>query len=67
MLSSVNLIPINYVPERDYVRTSKNKIFEFERTLKKNGINVTIRREQGADIAAACGQLRAIERSEETK
>lgn len=63
----VNLIPINYVPERDYVRTSKNKIFEFERTLKKNGINVTIRREQGADIAAACGQLRAIERSEETK
>ena len=63
----VNLIPINYVPERDYVRTSKNKIFEFERTLKKNGINVTIRREQGADIAAACGQLRAMERSEETK
>jgi 23S rRNA (adenine2503-C2)-methyltransferase len=63
----VNLIPINYVPERDYIRTSKNKIFEFERTLKKNGINVTIRREQGADIAAACGQLRAMERSEETK
>lgn len=63
----VNLIPINYVPERDYVRTSKNKIFEFERTLKKNGINVTIRREQGADIAAACGQLRAMERAEETK
>lgn len=63
----VNLIPINYVPERNYVRTSKNKIFEFERTLKKNGINVTIRREQGADIAAACGQLRAQERAEETK
>ena len=63
----VNLIPINYVPERDYIRTSKNKIFEFERTLKKNGINVTIRREQGADIAAACGQLRAMERAEETK
>ena len=62
----VNLIPINYVPERDYIRTSKNKIFEFERTLKKNGINVTIRREQGADIAAACGQLRAMERAEET-
>ncbi|WP_431029430.1 23S rRNA (adenine(2503)-C(2))-methyltransferase RlmN [Lysinibacillus sp. LZ02] len=63
----VNLIPINYVPERDYVRTSRSKIFEFEKTLKKNGINVTIRREQGADIAAACGQLRAQERSEETK
>lgn len=63
----VNLIPINYVPERDYVRTSRSKIFAFEKTLKKNGINVTIRREQGADIAAACGQLRAQERSEETK
>lgn len=63
----VNLIPINYVPERDYIRTSRSKIFDFEKTLKKNGINVTIRREQGADIAAACGQLRAQERSEETK
>ncbi|MDN4494194.1 23S rRNA (adenine(2503)-C(2))-methyltransferase RlmN [Ureibacillus aquaedulcis] len=63
----VNLIPINYVPERDYIRTSRNSIFAFEKTLKKRGINVTIRREQGADIAAACGQLRAQERQEETK
>ncbi|MEK4698827.1 23S rRNA (adenine(2503)-C(2))-methyltransferase RlmN [Solibacillus sp. FSL R7-0668] len=63
----VNLIPINYVPERDYVRTSRSKIFAFEKTLKDQGINVTIRREQGADIAAACGQLRAQERSQETK
>lgn len=63
----VNLIPINYVPERDYIRTSRSKIFAFEKTLKEQGINVTIRREQGADIAAACGQLRAQERSQETK
>jgi len=63
----VNLIPVNYVPERDYVRTSRSQIFAFEKTLKKNGINVTIRREQGSDIAAACGQLRALERSEETR
>ncbi|HWL13751.1 MAG TPA: 23S rRNA (adenine(2503)-C(2))-methyltransferase RlmN [Ureibacillus sp.] len=63
----VNLIPINYVPERDYIRTSRSSIFAFEKTLKKRGINVTIRREQGADIAAACGQLRAQERQEETK
>lgn len=62
----VNLIPINYVPERDYVRTSRNSIFLFEKTLKDRGINVTIRREQGSDIAAACGQLRAQERTEET-
>jgi len=63
----VNLIPVNYVPERDYVRTPRNQIFDFERTLKKHGINVTIRREQGHDIDAACGQLRAKERKEETR
>jgi len=55
----VNLIPVNYVPERDYVRTPKNDIFNFQRTLQKRGINATIRREHGSDIAAACGQLRA--------
>lgn len=63
----VNLIPVNYVPERNYVRTPRHKIFEFERTLKKHGINATIRREQGHDIDAACGQLRAKERQEETR
>jgi 23S rRNA (adenine2503-C2)-methyltransferase len=63
----VNLIPVNYVPERDYVRTPREQIFAFERTLKKHGINVTIRREQGHDIDAACGQLRAKERKEETR
>jgi len=63
----VNLIPVNYVPERDYVRTPKKQIFEFEKTLKKHGVNVTIRREHGHDIDAACGQLRAKERKEETR
>ncbi|GHH96511.1 23S rRNA (adenine(2503)-C(2))-methyltransferase RlmN [Neobacillus kokaensis] len=63
----VNLIPVNYVPERDYVRTPREKIFAFEKTLKNRGINVTIRREQGHDIDAACGQLRAKERKEETR
>lgn len=63
----VNLIPVNYVPERNYVRTPKEQIFAFEKVLKQNGINVTIRREQGHDIDAACGQLRAKERKEETR
>ena len=63
----VNLIPINYVPERNYVRTSKSDIFAFEKVLKKNKVNVTIRRTQGDDIDAACGQLRAKERKEEVK
>ncbi len=59
MLCHVNLIPVNHVPERKYVRTSRNDIFEFQRILADQGVNVTIRREQGHDIAAACGQLRA--------
>lgn len=63
----INLIPVNYVPERDYVRTPKEQINIFEKTLKNLGINVTVRREQGHDIDAACGQLRAKERKEETR
>lgn len=67
MKCHVNLIPVNYVPERDYVRTPREQIFKFEKALKEEGINVTIRREQGSDIDAACGQLRAKERKEETR
>ncbi|WP_424960713.1 23S rRNA (adenine(2503)-C(2))-methyltransferase RlmN [Macrococcus carouselicus] len=63
----VNLIPVNHVPERDYVRTPKEDIFKFEKELKRHGINATIRREHGSDIDAACGQLRAKERQEETR
>ena len=63
----VNLIPVNNVLERDYVRTPRNQIFNFERILKRRGVNVTIRREHGSDIDAACGQLRAKERADETR
>lgn len=63
----VNLIPVNYVPERDYKRTPRSQVFAFEKKLKEHGINVTIRREQGHDIDAACGQLRAKERKEEAR
>jgi 23S rRNA (adenine2503-C2)-methyltransferase len=59
MLCHVNLIPVNHVPERKYVRTPREDIFAFQRILQSRGINATIRREQGHDIAAACGQLRA--------
>lgn len=58
-LSHVNLIPVNFVQERKFVRTTRDDIFNFQRILEKNKINATIRREQGGDIAAACGQLRA--------
>jgi 23S rRNA (adenine2503-C2)-methyltransferase len=59
ILCHVNLIPVNYVPERNYVQTPRELIFEFQRTLERKKVNATIRREQGGDIAAACGQLRA--------
>ena len=55
----VNLIQINHVQERFYQRTTQSQIQKFANILKKQGINVTIRREQGHDIDAACGQLRA--------
>ncbi|WNQ14224.1 23S rRNA (adenine(2503)-C(2))-methyltransferase RlmN [Paenibacillus aurantius] len=58
-LCHVNLIPVNFVVERDYVRTERDDIFTFQRILERNKINATIRREHGSDIAAACGQLRA--------
>jgi len=55
----VNLIPVNFVSERNFVRTPRDDIFTFQRILERNKVNATIRREQGSDIAAACGQLRA--------
>jgi 23S rRNA (adenine2503-C2)-methyltransferase len=55
----VNLIPYNSVVGAPYKRTSKEKSMAFYDELKKRGINCTLRKEQGHDIDAACGQLRA--------
>ena len=54
----LNLIPVNPVRERRFQNPGSKKAQEFENKLEKNGINVTIRRERGADIDGACGQLR---------
>lgn len=54
----INLIPVNPIKERDYRKSENTKIQNFKKTLEKYRINVTIRREMGADINAACGQLR---------
>ena len=54
----INLIPVNPIKERDYVQSNAKVISAFKNKLEKNGINVTIRRGLGADIDAACGQLR---------
>lgn len=54
----VNLIPVNQIKERKYRKSGHEIIQIFKNTLEKYRINVTIRREMGADIDAACGQLR---------
>lgn len=54
----VNLIPVNPIRERDYRKSKAEKVQNFKNILEKYRINVTIRREMGSDINAACGQLR---------
>ncbi len=54
----VNLIPWNSVDERDFASLSGNAVHRFQDILIKNGIHTRIRRERGADIGSACGQLR---------
>lgn len=56
--SLVNLIPWNPVDGVDYKRSSPQAIRTFQTTVAKTGIKCTVRREKGADIDAACGQLR---------
>ncbi|HOO67910.1 MAG TPA: 23S rRNA (adenine(2503)-C(2))-methyltransferase RlmN [Bacilli bacterium] len=55
----VNLIPYNETENIEFKRSENYKILEFYDILKKNNINVTIRREFGGLLSAACGQLRA--------
>jgi 23S rRNA (adenine2503-C2)-methyltransferase len=54
----VNLIPYNPVHEFTYERTDMNRAMTFLDRLMKRGIAATLRKEQGGDIDAACGQLR---------
>ncbi len=54
----VNLIPLNPIKEFNKNRPSSKSIEKFSSALAKKGIPVTIRREMGSDINAACGQLR---------
>ena len=55
----VNLIPDNETSHIEFKKSPKENISAFYDTLKKNKINVTIRREFGAKLMAACGQLRS--------
>ncbi len=57
--ANVNLIPLNPVPHREYKRSSNERVAVFLKVLGKNGVEAVIRKERGADIAGACGQLRS--------
>ncbi len=54
----INLIPVNPIKERDYEQTDTSHIAAFKHILEEKHIQVTVRREMGRDISAACGQLR---------
>lgn len=70
----VNLISFNPVPNEvtlrsyssacrspgisDFMPPSNKEVKDFQRVLEKGGVNSTIRTQRGADIDAACGQLR---------
>ena len=55
----VNLIPYNETSHIEYKKSKQETILSFYDILKKNKINVTIRREFGSKLNAACGQLRS--------
>ncbi len=55
----VNLIPYNETKNIEFSKSSKERIDKFYNYLVKSGINVTVRREFGGNIKAACGQLRS--------
>ena len=55
---NINLIPYNPTAQNDYQRPSNNSIMKFKYLLEHSGKKVTVRLERGADIDAACGQLK---------
>lgn len=59
ILANVNLIPYNEVVGLEFRQPSPQQVNDFYHYLLQAGVNVTLREEKGADIEAACGQLRA--------
>ena len=59
MNAYVNLIPYNETSHIEFKKSKDENITQFFNTLKKHNIQVTIRREFGSEVDAACGQLRS--------
>ena len=53
----INIIPVNKIKERNF-HSDRKSAYRFQKYLENLGINATVRRTLGADIDAACGQLR---------
>jgi len=64
-IAHVNLIPMNGVTELDFVAPTAPRTDEFVKTLESFGIPATVRKRKGADIDAACGQLRLAREREQ--
>jgi 23S rRNA (adenine2503-C2)-methyltransferase len=58
MLCHVNLIPVNRTEGTDFRPSPQHSVRRFESLLSGGGVRTTVRRALGADISAACGQLR---------
>jgi len=58
LMCLVNVIPVNEVDGTGFQRSDRKSIAEFVKYLEQFGLEVTVRRELGSDISAACGQLR---------
>ncbi len=62
----INLIAANEFDGSQYRRSTSDRVRNFQQTLEQMGMTVTLRREMGSDIMAACGQLRrGIQESEQ--
>jgi 23S rRNA (adenine2503-C2)-methyltransferase len=55
----VNLIPLHPGGAGNFTPTSAEDIRRFAGWMRREGVEVAIRKSRGVDIAAACGQLRA--------
>jgi 23S rRNA (adenine2503-C2)-methyltransferase len=60
LAAHVNLIPLNPTPGWPTLGSAPRRVREFRSWLTGAGVNVTVRRNRGTDIDAACGQLAAL-------
>lgn len=58
----VNLIPMNGVSGAEFRASPAAAVRRFQEELERRGVSAPVRMEKGAEIGAACGQLRAERR-----